>query len=75
MRTTRTPTAEELERLVGWPPGPEEGPNVVAEILSDGTVRSVTAAAAPAAETERWAEGRIDWQGWSMWWQRRSYDA
>lgn len=46
--------------------------DVVAEILSDGTVRPV---ASPNGEhaPKAWSEGSISGRSWILWWTRRSF--
>jgi hypothetical protein len=58
-------------RVVEGGAASEPGPRVVAEILSDGTVRMVGAAG--AAATERYATGQVAGDGWTIWWDRRSW--
>ena len=50
--------------------GPESG--VVAEILSDGTVRPV-ASQNGQASSKAWSEGSISGRSWILWWTRRSF--
>jgi hypothetical protein len=45
---------------------------VVAEILSDGTVRPVTAPNGQAT-SKGWSEGSISGRSWILWWTRRSF--
>ena len=45
---------------------------VLAEILSDGTVRPVASANGHAAPTT-WSEGSISGRSWILWWTRRSF--
>jgi hypothetical protein len=56
------------------PAGSPEGydGDVVAEILSDGTVRPV---ANPNGQTasKAWSEGSISGRSWILWWTRRSF--
>jgi hypothetical protein len=44
-------------------------PEVVAEVLSDGTIRQVGEEPRPAAED--FETGRISGDGWILWWERR----
>ena len=45
---------------------------VVAEILSDGTVRPVVNPNGDAPATA-WSEGSISGRSWILWWTRRSF--
>jgi hypothetical protein len=45
---------------------------VVAEILSDGTVRPV-ATTNGQATSKPWSEGSISGRSWILWWNRRSF--
>ncbi len=45
---------------------------VVAEILSDGTVRPVVQQEGKAAP-KAWSEGSISGRSWILWWTRRSF--
>jgi hypothetical protein len=51
-----------------------EGPSgaVVAEILSDGTVRPV-AGSNGQASSKAWSEGSISGRSWILWWTKRSF--
>ena len=51
--------------------GPESG-EVVAEILSDGSVRPVANQNGPASP-QGWSEGAISGRSWILWWTRRSF--
>ena len=48
------------------------GGEVVAEILSDGTVRPVATPNGQAA-SKAWSEGSISGRSWILWWTRRSF--
>jgi hypothetical protein len=67
--------AERLLRSVRHQETPSPAPRdeVVAEILSDGSVRPV---ANGAAETtaKGWAEGSLSGPSWILWWTRRSFN-
>ncbi len=45
---------------------------VVAEILSDGTVRPVASPNGHGA-SKPWSEGSISGRSWILWWNRRSF--
>jgi hypothetical protein len=47
-------------------------PQVVAEVLSDGTVRQVGERARPPVGD--FEAGRISGEGWMLWWERRRLD-
>ena len=49
-----------------------EGTDVVAEILSDGTVRPVASANGHGGP-KTWTEGSISGRSWILWWTRRSF--
>lgn len=66
-----TRTERPALRIVQGGAEAESAPRVVAEVLSDGSVRMVGAAA--AASTERYATGQIAGNGWTIWWDRRSW--
>jgi hypothetical protein len=48
----------------------QEGPAVVAEVLSDGTIRIVGGTEA-GSEDRSYATGQVSGDGWSIWWDRR----
>jgi hypothetical protein len=48
----------------------EDGPEPVAVVLADGTVRSL-AGAAPAERTRN--DGQLSGRSWMLWWQRRQW--
>ncbi|HEX2089538.1 MAG TPA: hypothetical protein VHI54_06390 [Actinomycetota bacterium] len=48
------------------------GEDVVAEILSDGTVRPVASPNGQAG-SKAWSEGSISGRSWILWWTRRSF--
>ena len=54
--------------------GPSDGreSDVVAEILSDGTVRPVATQNGQAG-SKAWSEGSISGRSWILWWTRRSF--
>jgi hypothetical protein len=56
------------------PSNPAEGREreVVAEILSDGTVRPV-ATTNGQGSSKPWSEGSISGRSWILWWNRRSF--
>jgi hypothetical protein len=66
LTTSDRPTLRVLQGGAGSQPAP-----VVAEILGDGTVRVVGAAS--SASTERYATGQVAGDGWTIWWDRRSW--
>jgi hypothetical protein len=45
---------------------------VVAEILSDGTIRPV-AGSNGQASSKAWSEGSISGRSWILWWTKRSF--
>jgi hypothetical protein len=47
-----------------------EGPEVVAEVLSDGTIRVIGGPDA-RADDRSYATGQVSGDGWSIWWDRR----
>ena len=53
------------------PNSTSQGTEVVAEILSDGTVRPV-ASHNGHATPKAWNEGSISGRSWILWWTRRS---
>jgi hypothetical protein len=46
---------------------------VVAEILSDGSIRPMANAAAETT-AKGWAEGSLSGPSWILWWTRRSFN-
>ncbi len=51
------------------------GPRIVAVVLSDGTVREVGAEWSDhRPEHDDWASGSVAGDGWTLWWERRSFD-
>ena len=54
------------------PNSSSEGTEVVAEILSDGTVRPVASHSGQTAP-KAWTEGSISGRSWILWWTRRSF--
>ncbi|MGH2661864.1 MAG: hypothetical protein ACRDH8_03450 [Actinomycetota bacterium] len=53
----------------------QRGPQVVAVVLSDGTVREVGAEWSEQRPARRdWASGSLAGDGWTLWWERRSFD-
>ncbi|HEX2069803.1 MAG TPA: hypothetical protein VHH54_06325 [Actinomycetota bacterium] len=56
------------------PSDPSDGREheVVAEILSDGTVRPVASPNGHGA-SKPWSEGSISGRSWILWWNRRSF--
>ena len=44
--------------------------HVVAEVLSDGTVRP-KGTLGPVEGEHRWSHGQISGDGWVLWWERR----
>jgi hypothetical protein len=62
-------------RLVPTPePAEDPRPVVVAVILADGSVREL--ARRPLEEREptpAWASGSLAGEGWTLWWERRTY--
>ncbi len=53
-------------------PATSGGTEVVAEILSDGTVRPVVSPNGDVAP-KAWSEGSISGRSWILWWTRRSF--
>jgi hypothetical protein len=52
---------------------PSPDPEVVAEILADGTVRARDDRRIEVDErTPGWSTGHLAGRGWVLWWQRRS---
>lgn len=45
---------------------------VVAEVLSDGTVR-MRNPRGPASRGDRFASGQVSGEGWTIWWDRRRW--
>ena len=44
--------------------------HVVAEVLSDGTVRPKGTLGPVEGESE-WSQGQVSGDGWALWWERR----
>lgn len=44
--------------------------HVVAEVLSDGTVRPA-GTLGPVEGDREWSQGQVSGDGWVLWWQRR----
>ncbi len=53
---------------------PDDRAEVVAEILSDGTVR-MRAPAEAGAHDHRFATGHVAGEGWTIWWDRRYWSS
>ena len=53
---------------------PRPRPRVVAEILSDGTVRGVDSGSRSTGQQDDWATGTVSGDGWMLWWERRSWE-
>lgn len=68
--TSRAPRVgqEERER-----PEPRRR-HVVAEVLSDGTVRP-KGTLGPVEGEREWSQGQVSGDGWVLWWQRRRLSA
>ena len=58
---------------------PAEDPNdprrdVLAVVLTDGSIQVVADPAAKETHRPRWRNGRLCGPGWTMWWELRSYE-
>jgi hypothetical protein len=58
---------------------PAEDPNdprrdVLAVVLTDGTIQVVADPAVKETHRPRWRNGRLRGPGWTMWWELRSYE-
>ncbi len=63
-------------RLVKGEARPSQRPHVVAEVLSDGTVRQRNASAASeTGSPSGWRQGSLSGDGWTLWWERRPWSA
>jgi hypothetical protein len=51
-----------------------EGPEVVAEIMSDGTVR-VDGRLQAGAPDHGFVTGQVFGEGWTIWWDRRTWSS
>ncbi|MDQ4005536.1 MAG: hypothetical protein M3135_04430 [Actinomycetota bacterium] len=65
--TRRAPSVGQEER-------PEPRRHVVAEVLSDGTVRP-EGTLGPVEGEQEWSQGEVSGDGWVLWWQRRRLSA
>jgi hypothetical protein len=50
-------------------------PHVVAEVLSDGTVRQHGSEAWETGSSSGWRQGSLSGDGWTLWWERRPWSA
>ncbi|MDP8956801.1 MAG: hypothetical protein M3N24_07575 [Actinomycetota bacterium] len=66
----RSPRA--LRSVPAQEPDASRATDVVAEILSDGTVRPVVNPNGESAP-KGWSEGSISGRSWILWWTRRSF--
>ena len=48
--------------------------DVLAVVLTDGSIQLVAEAAAKEKERPRWKNGRLRGPGWVMWWELRSWE-
>ena len=69
-RSVRTPDVETV---------PAKDPNdprrdVLAVVLTDGTVQVVADPAAKEKHRPRWKNGQLRGPGWTMWWELRSFE-
>ena len=72
-REVRRPATRPMLRLVPSPQIPAE-PEVVAEVLADGSVRPRNPRVRSDSVTERhgWSSGSLADEDWTLWWERRS---
>jgi hypothetical protein len=59
-----------LRVFEGGRAGAADRPKVVAEILSDGTIRRTTEDPA-SSDDASFATGKVTGEGWRLWWDRR----
>lgn len=82
---TPDPSGGRAEQARGSVPSPDvetvpaEDPNdprrdVLAVVLTDGTIQLVADPAAKEKHRPRWRNGRLSGPGWTMWWELRSYE-
>ena len=71
MALTRQATRLEQEEREQPAPRPR---HVVAEVLSDGTVRPKGTLGPVEGEPE-WSRGHVSGDGWVLWWERRRLSA
>lgn len=55
-------------------PAPGVRPEVVAEVLSDGTVRARTGHEHHLHNVHGWDTGTITTRRWTLWWELRRFD-
>ncbi|MGH2724787.1 MAG: hypothetical protein ACRDI0_11095 [Actinomycetota bacterium] len=79
VRASERPRRTENARIIPFPvgedgaAGPAPAREVVAVVLSDGTVRTLGREPTPLDERP-FATGQVSGDGWILWWQRRSFD-
>ena len=72
IRATRSERTVGRPALRVLPGGSVRRAEVVAEVLSDGTVRPAGRQA--GEEWARFATGTVSGDGWTLWWERRYWD-
>ena len=69
----RTPSGPAREEAAAADPN-DPRRDVLAVILTDGTIQLVSDPAAKEPERPRWNNGRLQGPGWVMWWELRSWE-
>jgi hypothetical protein len=73
-RPWRAGTRPRLRLIKGEADRTPQERRVVAEVLSDGTIRELSGAKAWDTKTQSdWQEGSLAGDGWTMWWERRPW--
>ena len=68
-----TSQQRETGRVAATDPG-DPRRDVLAVVLTDGTIQLVADPAAKDAHRPLWRNGRLRGPGWIMWWELRSWD-
>jgi hypothetical protein len=72
----RPETTRPRLRLVNGEARRSPRPHVVAEVLSDGTVRNRDDSTAwETGSNSGWRQGSLSGDGWTLWWERRPWSA
>jgi hypothetical protein len=73
-RPWRPGTRPRLRLIKGEADRTPEERRVVAEILSDGTIRGLSGSKAWDTKSQPdWRQGSVAGDGWTMWWERRPW--
>ena len=52
----------------------DEQPVVIAQVLSDGTIRRIEDDHASGPDDRRFTRGSLSGSNWTLWWERRSWN-